>query len=129
MMPPRDIQILEPIRETAKWTNLRRYKPRREVYWWWLQHVVFWILVQKEMEILYRQHEEGATVYLGAQEFTKLIREMDFATQCFGQYAFGWNLPLRCGDGAIRLMGLDVVVLPWMSGVLVVPESKKPRRG
>ena len=57
------------------------------------------------------------TLYIGAEDFEQLMN----TTRC--NYYMRFDVPASyCGgDGRLKFHALDVHVIPWMSGVLVVP--------
>ncbi len=56
---------------------------------------------------------------IGAQDYAELMRETNV------YYPFTFNASYAIGErGAARIMDLEVQVIPWMRGVLVIPPDE-----
>ncbi len=74
-------------------------------------------LSQRDMMMLYDRR--AAFVFVGPDVLTELTREMQ-------SMSFG-SLGARVhGPDGIRVLGTEVVYVPWLEGVLLVPEWRKP---
>lgn len=77
-------------------------------------------IIRQRTYLMDLDHEEIGTVYMGMNEFRKL-----------GGEAYGLNSIQLQGtyehhrNGQARVMGLDVVVVPWLEGVFVAPKPRK----
>ena len=58
-------------------------------------------------------------ILIGAQDYAELMRETAV------HYPFAFNASYEIGErGVARIMSLEVQVIPWMRGVLVVPPDE-----
>lgn len=70
-------------------------------------------------ELLNRRHLRPKKILIGAQDYAELMRETTV------HYPFAFNASYEIVvRGVARIMGLEVQVIPWMRGVLVVPPDE-----
>lgn len=76
-------------------------------------------IIRQRTYLMDLDHEEIGTVYIGEKEFISLGGEVYGmeSIQIQGSYNYHTN-------GRTQILGLNVVVVPWMEGVFVAP---KPR--
>ena len=113
----------------------------------WLQKACCWVMgklgayrVDSQTKIEYRtidadsvitriaeQHESvfalmnrrPKKLLIGAQDYAELMHETN------AHYPFTFNASYAIGErGVVRIMGLEVQVIPWMRGVLVLPPDE-----
>lgn len=66
----------------------------------------------------------GGTVYMGPDEFRKAMAEYCSKAEFYGPFSV--RIPMRVGFGSeVRFFGMDVKMLPWMEGILIVPKDEK----
>lgn len=76
-------------------------------------------LQQRDMLRLYNR--EARYAFVGPDVLTDLKREMH-------AMSFGWQRFEMIGDRGMQVCGVELVYVPWMDGVLLVPEWKEPSR-
>jgi hypothetical protein len=62
---------------------------------------------------------KGGKVYMGPEQFYRAANQ---ATKNCGVLGFSFRSPMGI-DGNTQILGFDVKVIPWMDGVLVVPND------
>lgn len=76
-------------------------------------------LQQRDMLRLYNR--EARTVYVGPDVLTELHREMASMSLHYHNFQM-------MGDRGLRVLGVEVVYVPWMDGVILVPHgAAQPR--
>lgn len=78
-------------------------------------------LTRHEMHLIW--NENARTILIGHAEMHKLHCEIDDKMVRFG-------MPLMLQDGGkMRVFDMDVVLVPWMSGILLVPDLSFEKGG
>jgi hypothetical protein len=117
----------------------------------WLQKIAFWILAKldcyhteqsiqhKRIEInnytfgpaLLRQYEEfgrfvserPSKIYMGPDQLDELIGSTDFHN------ILRFTVPMIYGSrGHAEVLGMEVVVVPWLNGFFIPPDALRPRQ-
>ena len=141
------ISFVEPYTEFKTVTDSNAFAVREDRPHLWLQKVCCWVLgklgayrrdTQTKIEyrpkdadsVITRIAEQHESVFalmnrrpkkllIGAQDYAELMRETSV------HYPFTFNASYEIGErGVARIMGLEVQVIPWMRGVLVVPSDE-----
>ena len=141
------ISFIEPYTEFKTVADSNAFAIREDRPHLWLQKACCWVLgklgayrVDTQTKIEYRVidadnfmtriAEQHASVFellnrrpkkilIGAQDYAELMRETNV------HYPFTFNASYAIGErGVTRIMDLEVQVIPWMRGVLVVPPDE-----
>ena len=140
------VAFIEPYSTFKTVTDNNTFAVREDRPYLWLQKACCWVLgklgayrVDTQTKIEYRtidadnfmtriakQHEsvfellnrKPKKLLIGAQDYAELMPETTV------HYPFAFNASYEIGErGVARIMGLEVQVIPWMRGVLVVPND------
>jgi hypothetical protein len=118
------------------------FNPRRG--WAWLQHAALWVLRRLDcyymeeqssysyhalhgptfMERVYRQHQELRRTY-GQKAVTLLMGAEDYA-ELMGGPEIRQYIELDL-SGVTKVHGLELKIVPWMRGVVVLPRERTGR--
>ena len=141
------ISFIEPYTEFKTVTDNNAFAIREDRPHLWLQKACCWVLgklgahrrdtqtkieyrtidADNFMDRIAKQHESvfellnrrPKKILIGAQDYAELMRETTI------HYPFAFNASYEIGErGVARIMGLEVQVIPWMRGVLVVPSDE-----
>lgn len=141
------ISFIEPYTEFKTVTDNNAFAVREDRPHLWLQKVCCWVLgklgayrrdTQTKIEyrtidadnFMTRIAKQHASVFellnrkpkkllIGAQDYAELMCETN------SRYPFTFNASYAIGErGVARIMGLEVQVIPWMRGVLVLPPDE-----
>ena len=125
--------------------DLYEYSPNKRLKW--LQRTCFWILnklhcnhidrvvaykaqrvdtdrfmhqlLEAKADFIRRLEDNPSTVLMGAEQYDDLIKADDRLTQ-----PLGFTSQYDYHDGhTLKIMGLKVIVIPWMDGMVLVPNS------
>ena len=140
------VAFIEPYSTFKTVTDNNAFAVREDRPYLWLQKACCWVLgklgahrrdTQTKIEyrtidadnFMVRIAKQHASVFellnrrpkkilIGAQDYAELMRETNT------HYPFTFNASYAIGErGVARIMGLEVQVIPWMRGVLVVPSD------
>lgn len=141
------VAFIEPYSTFKTVTDNNAFAVREDRPYLWLQKACCWVLgklgahrrdTQTKIEyrtidadsFMVRIAEQHASVFellnrrpkkilIGAQDYAELMHETS------AHYPFNFNASYAIGErGVTRIMGLEVQVIPWMRGVLVVPPDE-----
>lgn len=75
------------------------------------------MVLEQYREAFKNLNREPKTLYIGSEDFERLMNTAK------STYYMNFTAPIAYGyeDGSCKFYGLEVHVIPWMSGVLVVP--------
>lgn len=76
-------------------------------------------LYEQRRELMQMFNREPKRLLVGAEDFAQMMRHPDV-----GRQAFQFEAEYSMGGGAKnrpRICGLEVEVIPWMRGILVMP--------
>ena len=74
-------------------------------------------LLRQQNTILQQAHDCAGVIYMGPSDFNSL------AGETMGDCCMKMTVPYKHGtDG--QFYGMDIIVVPWMKGVLVAPKHK-----
>lgn len=73
---------------------------------------------EQKVHLLDLYHYEGERILMGAKEYEKIVgdKEVMRIVTFNGQYGFGQSI-----------LGLKITIIPWMSGILVLPKLDEGR--
>lgn len=74
-------------------------------------------LSQRDMLMLYDQR--AAVAFVGPDVLDELLRETQMMS-------LGWQSFEMRGHDGLKIVGVEIVCVPWLEGVLLVPEWRKP---
>lgn len=72
-------------------------------------------LCKQRQELMLTYHKHGSRLLIGAEEYTTLMGEELRGTMFSFSTEYGYS-------SMGKVFGLEVTVIPWMKGLLVVPE-------
>lgn len=138
------VQFIGTREETTVTVLKDGFELRDDQRWPWLQRVCFWIL--RKLGAFLRQETRNVTTFvvnpkmfieralemqeqldvsfdtvpemllIGAQDFAELMRS-EYVTETACQFSAEYH-----NEG--RIMGLEVLIIPWMRGCIVMPRLK-----
>lgn len=140
-----EIAVFDPRTTISKVLSQDKFWFRKDLKWKRLQQICFWLLkkigayatdehlkyerivvnrrdlvskICANIEIVSRIHgREPQTLYIGPEKF----RELMSAPEIRQMVNFQVWLEKKNGYEPVRVLGLNVCVVPWMEGVLVTP--------
>lgn len=71
--------------------------------------------------IRYIYNGECKTVVIGQVTLNEIMDDIDH--QPYGSFRFDMNVPMN-GRNGMRILGMEVIVVPWIEGLFVMPEFK-----
>lgn len=142
------IQFMEHVNETSYIpTGAYKLNPKRRALW--LQKACCWIMKKLDcewfeptakitrievdpmrfMQEIFRQREslyslirkDGQTLLIGADDFLEAMGSPEIYQQFCFKAQINRSHRNRWGEVEMKILGLDVVVVPWMKGMVILP--------